>query len=419
METERIEDPFNSVMETIRLVGAMLKLEERHPGARMVERIAISDKIIRFKAIVGMDGGSIGVFQCYRVQHSDILGPYKGGTRLHPSVNMDEVKALATLMTLKTALVDIPFGGGKGGICVDPKTLSVKELERLIRKYVHRLKNDIGPNTDIPAPDVNSGPREMAWMYDEYRKYSESARGVVTGKPVELGGSLGRMRATGAGVALITQRRCNEMKLIKPSITIEGFGNVGQHAAVALAAMGFKIVAVSDSGGCVHNPAGLDAGALAIHKEKTRGVTGFTGGEAAPDILGVPAEVHIPCALGHSIHMGNVGRLDKRLRLIVEGANSPISPSAEKELTARGVAISPDILANAGGVIVSYFEWVQNREGFYWTEEEVMARMNAKLTAAHEKVAAYALEKGLSHRLAAYCLSMEKIATAIGFRGIQ
>ncbi|MDH4185064.1 MAG: Glu/Leu/Phe/Val dehydrogenase, partial [Nitrospinota bacterium] len=358
-------------------------------------------------------------YQCYRVQQSDILGPYKGGTRLHPTVSIDDVKALATLMTLKTALVDIPFGGGKGGICVDPKSMSAGEMERLIRKYVVRLKNDIGPNEDIPAPDVNSGPREMAWIYDEYRKYYDNARGVVTGKPLELGGSRGRLQATGYGVALVTERLCQAIKLYNPTIAIEGFGNVGQHAAIKLAEMGFKITAVSDSAGCVQSLAGLDIKKLVAHKQEHGAVSGFPGAQAAPSVMELPAEILIPCALGNSIDKQNVDRLSQRLKVVVEGANSPVSPMAEKRLEARGVTVVPDILANAGGVIASYFEWVQNREGLYWSEEEVLGRMNTILLQAQERVFTQARQMNISPRMAAYCISMEKIARGIGFRGVQ
>ncbi|MDH5678325.1 MAG: Glu/Leu/Phe/Val dehydrogenase [Nitrospinota bacterium] len=413
------EDPFTCVMEMIRRTGEILEFDKRFPGAKMVERIAISDKIIRFKSIIPRDDGGVGVFQCYRVQQSDTLGPYKGGTRLHPSVNMDEVKALATLMTLKTSLVDVPFGGGKGGICVDPKGLSVMELERLIRRYVNQIKDDLGPDEDIPAPDVNSGPREMAWIYDEYRNYSESARGVVTGKPLELGGSLGRLQATGYGVALITERFCYGNKLVNPAISIEGFGNVGQFAAMKLSEMGFRVIAVSDSGGCVVNQTGLNITRLLAYKREKGQVADFPDAKPLGNILEAPMDIHIPCALGHSINGENVDQLGSNLKLIVEGANSPVSSQAEKILEGKGVTMVPDILANAGGVIVSYYEWVQNREGLYWSEDEVLGRMNGKMIAAYDRVVNYAEEKKLFLRQAAYCLSMEKIARAINYRGSQ
>jgi glutamate dehydrogenase/leucine dehydrogenase len=409
----------NNIVELLKKAGRRLELERLYPGERIIDRIAVSDKIIRFKAIIRMDDGSVGIFQCYRVQHSDILGPYKGGTRLHPDVDMDEVKALATLMTLKTALVDVPFGGGKGGITVDPKKLSQGELERLIRKYTLKLLNDIGPNLDIPAPDVNTGEREMAWIYDEYRKYRELARGVVTGKPVELGGSLGRKSATGAGVAMIAVEAAGHAGLSKTfTASIEGFGNVGIHTARKLHDLGVKILAVSDSAGLVSDQNGLDIPALIRHKEVSGGVCGF-GAKTLPreDIVSIPADVFIPCALGDCIRRDNASRV--AARLIVEGANAPVSLDAEPELISRGVTIIPDILANAGGVIVSYFEWVQNREGFYWEEKLVNERLTEKMTNAYRKVRQYAIGQSVTMREAAYLLAVEKIARAVHARGTQ
>lgn len=414
-----MKSAISNIIELLKKTGGRLGLEQTYPGERIIDRIAASDKIIRFKAIIRMDDGSAGVFQCYRIQHSDTLGPYKGGTRLHPDVNMDEVKALATLMTLKTALVDVPFGGGKGGIVVDPKKLSQGELERLIRKYTVKLLNDIGPNLDIPAPDVNSGEREMAWIYDEYRKYRELARGVVTGKPVELGGSLGRISATGAGVAMIAVEAARDAGIPeKFSASIEGFGNVGVYAAQKLFDLGVKIVAVSDSSGMASDTKGLDIPALIQHKQASGGVRGFEG-KTSPreDIVSIPADVFIPCALGDCVRKDNASRV--AARIIVEGANAPVSLDAEPELVSRGVTIVPDILANAGGVIVSYFEWVQNREGFYWEEDLVAGRLREKMMNAYRKVREYSIGERVAMREAAYMLALKKIARAVRVRGIQ
>jgi len=412
-------DPFHDVVDQIQRAAAHIKLDKKYPRGKMIERITISNKIIRFKAIISMGDGSINVFQCYRVQHSDTLGPYKGGTRLHPTVDMDEVKALATLMTLKTSLAQVPFGGGKGGICVDPKELTDSELERLMRKYTYRLLNDIGPNVDIPAPDVNTGPREMAWIYDEYRKYREDAKAVVTGKPVELGGSLGRVEATGFGAAKILLCALKDIDISKtPSVAIEGFGNVGMHAAIYLYGKGLKIVAVSDSSACVENKKGLNINALVKHKRKTGKVSGFKGiSKASADIISCKADIFMPCALGHSVRKENVDKLSARL--IVEGANAPVSAEAEKILEEKGVKIIPDILANCGGVIVSYFEWAQNREGFYWDQALVEKRMEEKLLNAYVKVRDYAQSHSVSMRQAAYCLAIERVANATEARGVQ
>ena len=412
-----MRNPIDNIIDYIQKVGGQLDFESRYPGEKMFQRIAMSNKIIRFKAILKMDDGSANVYQCYRVQHSDTLGPYKGGTRLHPSVDENEVKALATLMTLKTALAGVPFGGGKGGIAVDPSTLSESELERLIRKYTHRLLNDIGPNSDIPAPDLNSGEREMAWIYDEYRKHREGARGVVTGKPVELGGSLGRREATGRGVAAIMIKAIEDFGVENPTVSIEGFGNVGRQAALDLSCKGIRIVAVSDTSGAVGAQDGLDVKALIEHKRNTGAVRGFPGGAPVEDIVSFPADVFIPCALSHTIHEGNADRVSARL--IVEGANAPVDLGVEPILESRGIKVVPDILANAGGVIVSYFEWVQNREGFYWEEEEVNSRLAEKLTRAWSRVKRYSEDFGVSSREAAYSLALERIAAGMRARGVQ
>lgn len=408
---------YDCVINLINHVSEYLEFNKKYPGGKMFERIAISDKIIRFKAIISKDNGSVEVYQCYRVQHSDTLGPYKGGTRLHPTVDMDEVKALATLMTLKTALVDVPFGGGKGGICVNPKDLSESELERLLRKYTHRIINDIGPNVDIPAPDVNSGQREMAWIYDEYRKHRQDARAVVTGKPVSLGGSLGREGATGHGVVKVTMEALAGLETESPTVVIQGFGNVGVYAATGFVDEKINVVGVSDSGGCVANPDGLDVQALIRHKKLTGSVSGFPGGEDVEDIFDISSYIFIPCALSHSVNAENAAKL--KAKLIVEGANAPISGEAEDILSAAGVVILPDILANAGGVIVSYYEWVQNREGLYWDEWTINQRLNEKLILAYNKVKEYADGNKVSMRMAAYSLAMDKIAKGTQIRGVQ
>jgi len=406
-----------NIVRMMRLTGDTLRFDETYPGLRMVDQIAAADKIIRFKSIIRMDDGSTGIFQCYRVQHSDILGPYKGGTRLHPEVDMDDVKALATLMTLKTALVEIPFGGGKGGIAVDPKKLTTNELERLIRKYTVRLLDDIGPNRDIPAPDVNSGEREMAWIYDEYRKHKELARGVVTGKPVELGGSLGRREATGNGVAIVTMEAAKEAGMNHFTVSIEGFGAVGKYAALALSQRGIRVVAVSDSGGMVADANGLDIPALLAHKSKTGGVSGFGRTSPKEEIAAYPADVFIPCALGNSVTSQNA--VSVKAKMIVEGANAPLALDVEPDLARRGINVIPDILANAGGVVVSYYEWVQNREGFYWEEDEVNTRLADKMIKSYQKVSRYSKDRGLSLRQAAYCIAMERVAKGAQARGVQ
>lgn len=416
-ESCAVESPLDNVIDQIKNACRRLEVEKHFPGESIYERIIVSDRIIKFKAIIRLDNGSVGVFQCYRVQQSDTLGPYKGGTRFHPDVCMDDVKALATLMTLKTALIAVPFGGGKGGVAVDPKLLSIAEKERLVRKYTDKLANIIGPNYDIPAPDVGTGAQEMAWMYDEYTKGHEEARAVVTGKPIDLGGSLGRKEATGNGVVITMTEAIKDLDLKDPTVAIEGFGNVGAQVGAALYARNVRVVAVSDSTGAVANDKGLDITALLAHKEKSGSVAGFANSQPIDDIVVYPADIFAPCALGGTIKMDNAHKV--KAKLIVEGANAPITLEADRILTQRGVFIIPDILANAGGVVVSYLEWAQNRAGFYWEEETVYSELNKKIIRAYTRVKRYSQDHDVSFREAAYTLAVEKIAHALNARGVQ
>lgn len=408
---------FQNAAQLIRQTADLLALDKRYPDMRLVERLTTPDKIISFRATVQLDTGPLQVFHCYRVQHSDVLGPYKGGIRFHPEVDLDEVKALALWMSLKTALVDIPYGGAKGGITVDPKTLTPTELERLVRKYTFRLVNDIGPNIDIPAPDMGTSAREMAWIFDEYRKHRDSAYGVVTGKPIALGGSLGRLEATGRGVVCVLLEAAKEMGLANYSVGIQGFGNVGGNAALDLHARGIKVAAVNDITGTVHNPGGLDIPALVAHRDRAGGVAGFPGGAPLDEWVSYPCDVLLPCAKENLITADNAPSI--KARLIVEGANGPTTPEADRVLESRKIVVVPDILANAGGVIVSYFEWVQNREGFYWEEDDVNQRLFIRLRKAYARVRDFAQRKNVSLRQAAYCLALEKIVRAMIDRGVQ
>jgi len=408
---------FENAISLVRKTADLLTLDKRYPDMQIIERIEIPDKMIMFRATVQLDTGPLKVFNCYRIQHSDVLGPYKGGIRFHPEVNLDEVKALALWMTLKTALVDIPYGGAKGGITVDPKTLTPTELERLVRKYTFRLVNDIGPNIDIPAPDMGTSAREMAWIFDEYRKHRDSAYGVVTGKPIALGGSLGRKEATGRGVVCAMLEAVKELGLKNYTVGIQGFGNVGSHAALDIHARGIKVVAINDITGSVQNPNGLDIPAMIKHRDQTGGIDGFPGGKPLDDFTSYPCDVLLPCAKENMITADNAGGV--KARLIVEGANGPTTPEADQILESKKVLIVPDILANAGGVIVSYFEWVQNREGFYWEEEDVNNRMFTRLRKAYARVRDIATQKKVSLRQGAYCLALEKIIRAMVDRGVQ
>jgi glutamate dehydrogenase/leucine dehydrogenase len=409
---------FGNAIGLIEKTADILNFNKRFHGMEIIDRIKIPDKVIMFRATIQLDTGPLKVFNCYRIQHSDVLGPYKGGIRFHPEVDLDEVKALALWMSLKTSLVDIPYGGAKGGITVDPRTLTITELERLVRKYTSRLVNDIGPNIDIPAPDMGTSAREMAWIYDEYRKYRDVARGVVTGKPIALGGSLGRKEATGRGVVCTMLEAVNELGLKDYTVAVQGFGNVGSHAALDVYQRGIKVVAVADITGSVHNPKGLDIPAMIRHRDATGGIKDFPGGQPIDDdVACYPCDVFLPCAKENMITADNAGAV--KAKLIVEGANGPTTPEADEILDKRRVFVVPDILANAGGVIVSYFEWVQNREGFYWDEEEVNTQLFNRLRKAYLRTKKYSLEKKMSMRQAAYCLALEKIVKSMIDRGVQ
>ncbi|HPA19309.1 MAG TPA: Glu/Leu/Phe/Val dehydrogenase [Verrucomicrobiae bacterium] len=412
-----MSDPFENAMQVVAESAELLGIERTYPGKAILDRLRIPDKIIRFRGSLQRDDGSITVYECYRIQHSDLLGPYKGGIRFHPSVDMSEIMALGLWMTLKTSLVDLPFGGAKGGIAVDPSQLSTAEVERLVRKYTYRLVNDIGPNIDIPAPDMGTGEREMTWIYDEYRKHRDLARAVVTGKPIFIGGSVGRREATGRGLVAVLQEALTDLGWRDCSVAIQGFGKVGAHAALDLHAKGIRVVAVGDVHGAVHDPRGLDIPALAKHAATTGTILGFDGAKPIDDLLGCECDALLPCALGNVITAESAPRI--RARLIAEGANGPTTPEADRILAKRGIHILPDILANAGGVIVSYFEWVQNREGFYWEIEEVNEKLIKKITKAYRRVRDFAREKGVSFRHAANSLALEKIVAAMLARGVQ
>lgn len=408
---------FENAARLVRETATLLDVDTRYKGQQLVERFIVPDKIIMFRATLQRDDDTMQCFLCYRVQHNDMLGPYKGGIRFHPQVDLEEVKALSLWMTLKTALVDIPFGGAKGGISVDPTTLSKRELERLVRKYTHRLVNDISPNIDIPAPDMGTSSREMAWIYDEYRKHREVARAVVTGKPVEIGGSLGRKEATGRGVVCTMLDAVYDLKLKDYSVAVQGFGNVGSHAALDLEARGIRVVGIGDVTGNLYNPAGITVSELVKYRDAHGTIKGFPGAEPIPDVITCQCDVLLPCAIENAIHDKNAGAI--KARLVAEGANGPTTPEADRILARNGVLVVPDILANAGGVIVSYFEWVQNREGFYWEESEVNMRLFQRLQKAYSRVRDLSQQKKISLRQAAYCLALDKVFRATAARGVQ
>jgi glutamate dehydrogenase (NAD(P)+) len=370
---------------------------------------------------VVMDDGTIRVFTGYRVQHSIARGPAKGGIRFHQDVTLDEVAALASWMTWKCAVADIPFGGGKGGIVVDPRTLSLRELERLTRRYAADLSDVFGPDSDVPAPDVNTGAREMAWIMDTFSMHSRRTEyAVVTGKPLEVGGSAGRREATGRGVMICIEQLCKHISLpLKGArVAVQGFGNVGGVAADLLAReCGAKIVAASDVSGAIHNPNGLDVAALLAHVAEHNGVAGFPGGQPlATSILEYDCEILVPAALENQVTGENAARI--RAKVVAEGANGPTTPDADKILDGRGIWVIPDILCNSGGVTVSYFEWVQNRMGFYWMEDEVNGRLREKMEHAFSDVLATVVREKCSLRIAAYMVAIQRVLKVHELRGM-
>ena len=370
---------------------------------------------------VQMDNGEIEVFTGYRVQYNVSLGPAKGGIRYHPAVTLDEVTALAAWMTWKCAVAHIPFGGGKGGIICDPTRMSRRELEALTRRYVAEIIDAIGPEKDVPAPDVNTNEQTMAWVMDTYSMHvGHTETAVVTGKPVELGGSLGRREATGRGVMIVARESAKHVGIdIKgATVAVQGFGNVGSISAELLAEMGAKIVAVTDWKGGVRNPHGLDVSKLGQHVWQHKTVAGFAGGEplANEDLFGLEVDILIPAALENQITTENASRI--RAKILVEGANGPTTPDAHRHLHERGVFVVPDILANSGGVTTSYFEWVQDRHGYFWTEKEVNDRLEAKMCEAYTAVLQTALRYKVDMRTAAYIVAINRVATVTRMRGM-
>lgn len=375
---------------------------------------------VKVAVSVELDDGQLRTFLGYRVQHDNSRGPFKGGLRFHPHVDPDEVKALASLMTWKTAVIDVPFGGAKGGITVDPRHLSPGEVERLTRKFVDAIHDIIGPQIDIPAPDVNTHAQHMAWIFDQYSKVHGHSPAVVTGKPVELYGSLGREAATGRGVVIATREVLTALgrSMKGTRIAIQGFGNVGTWTARIAADMGAKIVAVSDISGAVRNPEGLDVEACIQHVKEKGGVKGFFGGEDLPGehLLFEDCDVLIPAALGGVITKDNAA--DIRAKIIVEAANGPTTPEANDLLEKRDVLIVPDIYANAGGVTVSYFEWVQNLQQFTWPEDHVNEQLEVKMKKAFETLWRVSKERNVSLRTAAFIIAIGRVGRARVLRGI-
>jgi glutamate dehydrogenase/leucine dehydrogenase len=385
------------------------------------EMIKYPERILTVTVPVRMDDGHIHRFEAYRVQHSTVRGPAKGGIRFHPQVTLDEVKALATWMTWKCAVVNIPFGGGKGGVTCDPKRMSQGELERMTRRYTSAILPLIGPQQDIPAPDVYTNPQTMAWIMDTYSMTKGyPIPGVVTGKPISLGGSLGRNEATGRGVFYTIQSACEHLHLtLKGStVAVQGFGNAGSIAAQLLHEAGAKVIAVSDSTGCVYNRSGLDIPGLIHLKALTGKVEGFPDSEAISprELLTLPCDILVPAALENAIDGGNASGV--AAKIIAEAANGPLTPAADRILERKGSFIIPDILCNAGGVTVSYFEWVQDEQHLFWEAQDVYNRLERVMKTAFRDVLKNHVERKVPMRIAANMLGIGRVAEAVQIRGI-
>ncbi len=407
---------FDAMLVEFEEAARILSLE---PG---IWRILTSPKRqITVSCPVLMDNGEIIVFTGFRVQYNITLGPAKGGIRYHPNVTLDEVTALAAWMTWKCAIAHVPFGGGKGGIIVDPNALSRRELEALTRRYVAEIVDAIGPEKDVPAPDVNTNEQTMAWVMDTYSMHvGHTETAVVTGKPVELGGSLGRREATGRGVTICAREAASHagFDIKGATVAIQGFGNVGGVTADLLDQQGAKIVAVADWKGGVYNSKGLDMPKLLEYAGHNKTVAGFTGGEPLTNeqLFTLEVDVLIPAALENQITMDNASSI--RAKVVVEGANGPTTPEAHQHLHQRGIVVVPDILANSGGVTASYFEWVQDRHGYFWTEKEVNDRLEQKMMQAFDAVRQVALGYKVDLRTAAYIVAIKRVADVTRVRGM-
>src|SRR5436190_7695289 len=410
------ENPFEAMMSRFQTASQILGLEEQ-----IYNVLKVPTRQVIVSLPVTMDDGSIRVFEGYRVIHSTILGPSKGGIRFDPHVNLDEVKALAAWMTWKCAVVDIPYGGAKGGLKCNPRDMSAGEIERLMRAYTLAMVDIFGVDKDIPAPDMGTGPREMAWLMDEYsRTRGMTVNAVVTGKPIVLGGSLGRTEATGRGVMVSTLAAMGKLKInpYNASCAIQGFGNVGMWAARLLEERGLKVVAISDLSGAYYNENGIDIDKAQKYRDNNKGtLDGY--GEAqkiqGQEILTLPVDVLVPAATEDVITVSNAKKI--QAKLIVEGANGPTSSKADNIIYDKGISVVPDILANAGGVTVSYFEWVQNRLGYKWTAERVNRRSDRIMKDAFDNVFRVSTEYKVSMRIAAYMVAIDKVAKTYKFRG--
>jgi glutamate dehydrogenase (NAD(P)+) len=410
------ENPYAIAREQLRRVGKTFAIDPN-----LINVLERCKKSVEVSIPVTMDDGSVTVFEGYRVTHNIARGPSKGGIRYHPNVTRDEVKSLAMWMTWKCALMGIPFGGAKGGVVCDPKQLSRKELEGMTRRFTSEIINEIGPEKDIPAPDVGTDASVMAWIFDTFSmNKGHSVLGVVTGKPLAIGGSLGREEATARGALYVINDALQEEGKSPAGlrVAVQGFGNVGRHLARMLAEEGAHVIAVSDSRGGLHNPNGLDLAGVLAHKSEHGTLEGFAGGDAISneELLLLDCDVLAPCALEQVINADNAAQV--KAKIICEGANGPVTPAADEILEDRGVLLLPDVLANAGGVVVSYFEWVQGLQEYFWKEEEVNARLNDIVTRAFRETWETREQHQTSMRMAAYGLAVRRVAEATVTRGL-
>jgi glutamate dehydrogenase (NAD(P)+) len=410
------ENPFEIAKQQLRQVADVFGIH-----SSLVNVLSECKKAVTVSVPTRMDDGSVHVFEGYRVTHNIARGPSKGGIRYHPDVTLDEIKALAMWMTWKCALMGIPFGGAKGGVVCNPKQLSAGELERMTRRFTSEIINEIGPERDIPAPDVGTDARVMAWMFDTYSmNKGHSVLGVVTGKPVQIGGSLGREEATARGALYCVREalRKKEIPIRGATMAVQGFGNVGSYLAKFLSEDGAKVIAVSDSSVGLYNADGIDIAAALAHKGETGSLSGLRGAEpiSNDDLLLLECDVLAPCALEQVIHADNADKV--KAKILCEGANGPTTPAADEILEEMGVLILPDILANAGGVVVSYFEWVQGLQEYFWKESEVNAKLNDIVTRAFRETWETRVARDAPMRVAAYGLAVERVGEATTTRGL-
>ena len=410
------ENPWEMARSQLRQTAGQLGMDDS-----MLNVLLECKKCVSVSIPTRMDDGSVRVFEGFRCTHNVARGPSKSGIRYHHQVTLEETKALAMWMTWKCALMGLPFGGAKGGVVVNPKELSVAELERMTRRYTTEIINFIGPEADIPAPDVGTSPREMAWIFDTYSmNKGYSVLGVVTGKPLEVGGSVGRVEATARGAAFCVREalRKQDVSIEGRKVAVQGFGNVGSNLALILADQGATIVALSDSSGGIQNPDGIDVRAALAHKQESGLLEGLSGSESITneELLLVDCDVLAPCALEQVITGENADQV--RAGIVCEGANGPVTPEADQILDDRGILVLPDVLANAGGVVVSYFEWVQGLQEYFWKESEVNAKLNDIITRAFAETWRTHEERSLPMRQAAYALAVGRVAEATTTRGL-